>query len=128
MKKTVTKTYRSAGDIRLHVARALHALGRPLPRGAVVHHADGSRLDDAPLVICQNETYHRLLHVLLRVRLAGGDPWRQRICVTCHRLQTFEQLSGRARAGSGGGRRCHACNRQHVKEGRAKRRIQRLAV
>jgi hypothetical protein len=48
-----------------------------------VHHADGSRRDDAPLVICQDAAYHKLLHVRMRVREAGGNPDTDRICYTC---------------------------------------------
>ena len=47
-----------------HILVAEKALGRRLPKGAVVHHANKKRSDNTPtnLVICPNETYHRLLH------------------------------------------------------------------
>lgn len=40
------------------------ALGKPLPQGAEVHHANGNHHDNrnANLVICQDAAYHRLLH------------------------------------------------------------------
>lgn len=70
--KPVIKGYRMAvGRKRqtLHRRRAELALGKPLPRGAEVHHADGSKGDNAPLlVICQDRAYHMLLHKRMRDR------------------------------------------------------------
>src|SRR6266487_382366 len=56
--------HRKIGEkhIDVHRLRAEAALGHALPVGAVVHHADGSLRDDAPLVICQDTAYHKLLH------------------------------------------------------------------
>lgn len=50
----------------LHRLRAEAALGHPLPEGAVVHHANGTTSDDSPLVICQDQAYHLLLHARMR--------------------------------------------------------------
>ncbi len=81
------KHYRSvmvnAVPKRVHVLRAEHALGRPLPKGAVVHHADGSISDHAPLVICEDTAYHHLLHVRTRVYRAGGNPDTDAFCAGC---------------------------------------------
>jgi hypothetical protein len=69
--KATVKGYRMAtGRQRqtLHRRRAEKALGKPLPPGAEVHHADGSMRDDAPLVICQDRAYHMLLHKRMRER------------------------------------------------------------
>ena len=83
---------------RLHRFRAEQALGKPLPAGAIVHHADGSRGDNAPLVICQDVAYHKLLHVRMRIKAAGGDPNTDKICSTCkqakHRSQFWENPNG----------------------------------
>lgn len=71
---------------RLHVARAESALGKPLPKGAQVHHADGSKRADAQLVICQDQAYHSLLHTRMRIRSAGGNPNIDKICSQCRRV------------------------------------------
>jgi hypothetical protein len=83
------KTYKSrragvVGTQLLHRQRAERALGKSLPRKAVVHHLDGSRSADGPIVICPSQAYHGLLHVRMRVREHGGDPNTDRICVYCH--------------------------------------------
>lgn len=47
-----------------HVLLAEKALGRPLPKGAVVHHT-GARHDNhgfCKLVICPDNAYHSLIH------------------------------------------------------------------
>lgn len=77
------KSYRKRGTKNLHVVRAEKALGHPLPAGAHVHHADGSMRDDAPLVICQDSRYHKLLHVRMRIVRAGGNPDTQALCHQC---------------------------------------------
>lgn len=47
-----------------HVLIAEKALGKPLPKGAEVHHFDEDRSNDSPhnLVICPSRSYHKLLH------------------------------------------------------------------
>jgi hypothetical protein len=88
-KPLLVSRYAERGERRIHVLRAERALGRPLPKGAVVHHADGSTRADSPLVICQDAAYHKLLHVRMRVRAAGGDPNTQRVCSTCRQPKDF---------------------------------------
>jgi len=75
---------KSAGNKHEHVAVAERVLGKPLPKGAVVHHANGNKADNRPanLVICPGEAYHQLLHRRQRARDACGHPdWRR--CVFC---------------------------------------------
>lgn len=47
-----------------HVHIAEQALGRPLPKGAQIHHFDEDRSNDSRdnLVICPSFAYHKLLH------------------------------------------------------------------
>ena len=53
-----------------HILIAEKALGRPLPKGAVVHHANEKKDDNRNqnLVICENQTYHKLLHTRMKER------------------------------------------------------------
>lgn len=92
-RKDVVKGYRMAGKQRAHRVRAENALGKPLPAGAHVHHADGTTGDNAPLVICQDAAYHALLHVRMRVLRAGGDPNSQRVCGVCRGLFPIGSLT-----------------------------------
>lgn len=84
--------YRYRGGKLRHVSIASRVLGKPLPHGAQVHHVNGDGRDNrhTNLVICQDASYHRLLHVRSRVRDRGGDPNTQRICTTCKRLFVAE--------------------------------------
>lgn len=76
-----------------HVAIAERALGKPLPPGAVVHHADGNKLNNAPtnLVICPSVSYHRLVHRRMDAMDACGHPdWRK--CWICKRYDAPTNL------------------------------------
>jgi hypothetical protein len=112
------RNYPRQQSIRIHRLRAERALGKPLPKGAQVHHVDGSKREDAPLVICQDNAYHKMLHARARVVAAGGDPNRHRICRTCKRL--FVPLS---RMDSWVSRRCPRCAVEHHSEYVARRRV-----
>jgi hypothetical protein len=67
-----------------HVLLAERALGKPLPKGAQVHHVDGDRSNNAPgnLVICDSRAYHALLHKRTRaLKACGHADWRRcRLC------------------------------------------------
>jgi hypothetical protein len=60
---------------RQHVLVAERALGKSLPQGAVVHHANEIRNDNRPenLVVCPDERYHNLLHKRMRALAASGN-------------------------------------------------------
>jgi len=67
------------GWIAEHVLVAATALGKPLPRGAVVHHINEIRAENCNtnLVICENAGYHGLLHKRMDARgilAAGAKP------------------------------------------------------
>ena len=59
---------------QVHVMLAQHALGKPLPAQAVVHHADGNPSNNAHenLVICPDAAYHALIHKRTRAYNASG--------------------------------------------------------
>ena len=124
-KKPATKSYRSVRGKRIHVLRAERALGKTLPPGAVVHHGDGSRSDDAPLVICENQGYHRFLHVRMRVKAACGNPNTDALCGHCRRTKPFA-LFGSDKSSSkwlGLYRWCRACrNAAQLRRYHAKKR------
>lgn len=80
------------GFVLEHVLLAEAALGRPLPRGADIHHADGNRANNVRnLVICQSREYHALLHVrMTALRSCGNPSWRK--CSFCKRYDSPENL------------------------------------
>jgi hypothetical protein len=90
---------------------AERALGKPLPKGAQVHHVNCIKTDNRPcnLAILPSQSYHNDLHFRMRVRAAGGDPFTQRLCCHCHETKDFAEFY-RVR-----GRRfssvCKACSR-----------------
>lgn len=65
-----------------HVLIAERVLGRRLPEGALVHHVDGNKLNNANsnLVICPSDSYHRLIHMREKALIATGDPSK----LPCH--------------------------------------------
>ena len=87
--------YLGAGGRRvfLHVAIAEAALGKPLPKGAVVHHANRNPSDNRRenLVICPNQAYHLLIHQRMRAMEACGHAdWRK--CKYCKRYDAPENV------------------------------------
>ena len=73
-----------ANGKRRHVIIAETALGRELPKNAVVHHIDGNGRNNekSNLLICPSEEYHQLLHLRKRAFEARGNPtWRK--CPFC---------------------------------------------
>ena len=52
------------GYVYEHVLIASEMLGRKIPDGVIVHHVNNDPSDNHPnnLVICENRSYHRLIH------------------------------------------------------------------
>ncbi|WP_291982248.1 HNH endonuclease signature motif containing protein [Candidatus Accumulibacter sp. ACC005] len=78
----------------VHVAVAERALGKRLPAGAVVHHVDGNRKNNAPenLLVCPDASYHRLIHARATALNDGGNAaWRK--CIYCHQYDAPDNMS-----------------------------------
>lgn len=76
-----------------HTLIAEKALGRPLPKGAEIHHVDGDKFNNEPsnLIICPDRAYHFLLHIRQRAMDACGNPnWRK--CLYCQQHDAPENL------------------------------------
>ena len=93
----------------VHIHIAEKALGRPIPKGARVHHADENKLNNDPsnLVICPDHSYHMLLHKRIRAMQATGDP-NMRKCVICKEWDQPENLVYAPSVYSGKHKRCDA--------------------
>lgn len=108
-----TKSYRLVYNLgknrRAHRIRAEAALGHPLPVGVVVHHVDGTKDETSPLVICQDQAYHMLLHRRMRIKAAGGDPNTDSLCGICHLTKPVGEFGTNTRMNSGLCRFCKTC-------------------
>lgn len=80
----------SRGYVFEHILIAEKALGKSLPEGAAVHHANGSK-DNGPLVICQDNAYHMLLEQRTRAyKACGHADWRK--CCFCERYDPMGKV------------------------------------
>jgi len=85
------------GYVREHILIAEKVLGRLIPRGVLIHHANGTK-DSGPLVICQDDAYHNLLHQRMRALEACGNVhWRK--CVVCKEYDDPKNLTIYSRPG-----------------------------
>lgn len=112
---TVSRYRRTLKDgryIYLHQLAAEAALGRRLPKAAEIHHVNGNRFDNrgCKLVICEDSSYHKLLHMRAKTLRLGGNPNTQRWCSACKRLRLITEMSmrdGRPRSS------CRECDRAY---------------
>lgn len=79
------------GYVQEHVLICEKALGRYLPAFAEPHHVNRIRDDNrsSNLVICENRSYHALLHARQRIVDAGGNPDTEGICCGCKVLKSL---------------------------------------
>lgn len=65
------------GYVREHILLAEKALGKHMPKEAVVHHGDADKSRNrGNLVICQDNSYHKLLHRRMNaLRSCGHAGW-----------------------------------------------------
>lgn len=95
-----------------HVLVAERALGKRLPRGAVVHHVDENPNNNDPsnLVLLQSQSEHMLLHAKKRILDAGGD-WRlDKVCGTCNTLKRKSEFPRCKTRWDGFFARCKDCS------------------
>lgn len=97
-----------------HRVRAERVFGKPLPKGSVVHHVDGSRDENAPLVICQDQAYHKLLHWNMFMRSKGGNPFTDSWCARCETIQPKENFTKFKTKSSGVAYACKPCQRKNA--------------
>jgi len=83
----------SKGYVSEHVLVVESVTGRPLPDRAVVHHVNGNPTDNSPsnLVVCEDQSYHMLLHSRQGALLACGNP-NYRKCRICFKWDDPKNL------------------------------------
>lgn len=81
------------GYVFEHILVAERALGKFLPPGAEVHHWNEVKNDNRGenLAICEDQAYHKLLHVRMRAWKACGNP-NYRKCVVCKQYDDPSQI------------------------------------
>lgn len=104
-----------------HRVRAEQALGKSLPAGAIIHHADGSKRMTSQLVICQDQAYHLMLHRRTRVLRAGGNPNIDKICSRCKQVLAKTDFHVKRQETDGLMDTCKPCTRERNNSGRARR-------
>jgi len=98
-----------AGKALRHTLLAEKALGKPLPAGAEIHHVNNKRADNSPgnLVICQDRSYHRLLHQrTLALKASGQANWLK--CKYCGTYDDPKNMTVNAQKHRGYHRSCAA--------------------
>lgn len=76
-----------------HVLIVESILGKYLPKGTVIHHVnnDGSDNVNSNLVVCQDGSYHQILHQRqIALRACGNASWRK--CYRCKNYDALENL------------------------------------
>lgn len=125
-----TGTINSAGYVMItkdgvmkteHVRIAEKLIGKPLPKGAEVHHVDENPSNNKPsnLVICPSHAYHALLHVRQRASDATGNP-NMRKCTYCKEYSLPTEMVSR-----GSAFKHIECERKAVRDSREKARKER---
>ena len=101
------------GYVLEHIVIAEKALGKPLPKKAVVHHFDEnpSHNQNGNLIICEDRNYHNLLHLRQNAIRACGNP-NYRKCLYCKIWDDPRIMYIRPKAEGAWHRRCHNRDQQ----------------
>lgn len=106
------------GSVLEHIAVVETSLGHPLQAGVQVHHVDGNRRNNANrnLVVCQDQSYHALLHTRADVVRAGGDPNTQKFCRRCQASHPFSEFNR-------GQSQCRRCQSEYFKQWLVRKKV-----
>lgn len=101
-----------------HLVVAERALGKPLPKGAQIHHVDENpkNFSNGNLVICHDMGYHKLLHLRTAVVRAGGNPNTDLFCQGCKTPKPIDEFYPHPDHFSGRMSRCKPCHRQYQRD------------
>ena len=101
------------GYVLEHILLAEKALGKPLPSGAQIHHVNMDMTDNSSgnLVVCQDASYHKLLHVRKNaLQSCGHVNWLK--CPYCQQYDAPENMYVRPSKINGFHRSCAIQYRQ----------------
>lgn len=76
-----------------HILIAENALGKRLPIKSQVHHIDNNRSNNNNnnLIVCENDEYHKLLHIRTNALRESGNP-NHRKCTYCKTYDSLKNL------------------------------------
>lgn len=101
-----------------HRINAERALGRKLKGTERVHHVDGDKTNNSNnnLVICPNESYHKLLHARQRILELNGDPNADKYCSHHKCLHSRSEFSTKPSSYDGLHNTCRSGTNEYRKE------------
>lgn len=87
--------YVAEGRRLVHREMVEAVLGKPLPKGAEIHHVNDDRGDNRNdnFAVLQNKAEHRWLDMRRRIFRRGGRPFKDRICYDCDAVKPIEEFS-----------------------------------
>jgi len=108
-----------------HIAIAERALGHALPTGAVVHHHDRNKANNANrnLVICENASYHALIHARMNWIARGINPDTEARCYSCKTVKDLNDFPRDCTHWNGRHKACRICKNGILKENTLRRRV-----